>query len=109
MNDLTITINMNMLNWLQNWYSQFCDGDWEHEYGVKIYTIDNPGWVVKIDLAETGFENIELNYKLYEKSDSDWYSISVKDKIFDGAGDPSKLEYLIRKFKSLIEKYENRL
>ncbi|MFE2849501.1 Imm53 family immunity protein, partial [Streptomyces scopuliridis] len=33
-----------LLDWLQNWYTQQCDGDWEHEWGVKIATLDNPGW-----------------------------------------------------------------
>lgn len=97
-----------MLNWLQNWYSEHCNGDWEHEYGVKIYTIDNPGWVIKIDLAGTIYESLDIDYTLYEKSEYDWYSISIKNKIFDGAGDPSKLEELISKFKLLVEEYENR-
>ena len=22
--------------WLQEWYKNQCDGDWEHEYGIKI-------------------------------------------------------------------------
>lgn len=28
---------------LQQWYHSMCDGDWEHCYGVKIETSDNPG------------------------------------------------------------------
>jgi len=92
-----------MLSWLQEWYYKNCDGDWEHEYGVKIYTIDNPGWVIKIDLTNTPYENMELEYKLYEKSENDWYSLSVKNRVFDGAGDPSKLDIIIEKFKELIE------
>lgn len=26
---------MEIIEWLENWYSQNCDGDWEHFYGVK--------------------------------------------------------------------------
>ena len=33
----------NMLEWLMNWYESNCDGDWEHSYGVKIESLDNPG------------------------------------------------------------------
>ena len=33
---------------LQHWYESQCDGDWEHEFGVKIGTLDNPGWMVDI-------------------------------------------------------------
>ncbi|WP_239135544.1 Imm53 family immunity protein, partial [Actinoplanes derwentensis] len=27
------------LTWLQGWYATQCDGDWEHEYGVSIETL----------------------------------------------------------------------
>jgi Immunity protein 53 len=30
-----------------------CDGDWEHSSGVSIGTIDNPGWSLDVELAET--------------------------------------------------------
>ncbi|MFK0239099.1 Imm53 family immunity protein, partial [Streptomyces vinaceus] len=33
--------------------------DWEHEWGVKIATLDNPGWTVEIDLEETDLEGRE--------------------------------------------------
>lgn len=36
--------NENIFEWLQKWYKSQCDGDWEHEYGIKIETVDNPGW-----------------------------------------------------------------
>jgi len=34
---------------LQAWYVVQCDGDWEHTYGVKIETLDNPGWMLRVD------------------------------------------------------------
>ena len=42
-----------VLEWLQSWSSEQCDGDWEHEWGVTIETVDNPGWFVKVNLEET--------------------------------------------------------
>lgn len=27
---------------LQRWYSSVCDGDWEHQFGVNVSTLDNP-------------------------------------------------------------------
>ncbi|MER7515628.1 Imm53 family immunity protein [Streptomyces sp. NPDC126499] len=30
----------NVLDWLQSWYAAPCDGDGEHEGGVKIETRD---------------------------------------------------------------------
>ena len=37
------------LDWLMNWYSAQCDEDWEHQYGVKLETLDNPGWSLIIE------------------------------------------------------------
>ena len=48
-------MNDNLL-WLMNWYAQQCDGDWEHENGIKIGTLDNPGWYIKIMLGGTELE-----------------------------------------------------
>ncbi len=93
----------NLLNWLENWFESQSDGDWEHHYGIKIETIDNPGWSVTIDLNYTNFENLDIDYKLYELSEDDWYGVSVKNKIFKGVGDINKLEFLILKFKEIIE------
>ena len=45
-----------VFEWLQNWFKSQCDGDWEHEYGVKIETVDNPGWYVVINLTGTECE-----------------------------------------------------
>jgi len=47
---------MNVLAELQRWYESQCNEDWEHQYGVKIDTLDNPGWSVIIDLDDTDLE-----------------------------------------------------
>ena len=90
---------MNTLNTLQNWYKSKCDGNWEHSFGLKIETIDNPGWNITIDLTDTDLEDLpEKQYEFIENSEDDWYGISIKNKIFSGAGDPSKLEFIINEF-----------
>ncbi len=53
---------MNALEELQNWYLSECNEDWEHSYGVKIETLDNPGWSVTINLEDTYLETIEFTY-----------------------------------------------
>lgn len=99
----TKTMNSENINWLQEWYMSNNDGDWEHTYGISICTIDNPGWHIEIDLAETDYDNLKLEYNLIEKSDNDWYAIKIEDKKFHGVGDASKLDFLIGKFKEIIE------
>lgn len=94
---------MNLLEWLQNWYREQCDGDWEHLYGIKIDNIDNPGWMVKIDLLET-----ELEDRIFEKvkndlADDDWILCFVKNGIFEGHGDINKLVEILTIFKNWVE------
>jgi hypothetical protein len=65
---------MNELRLLQDWYQSQCNEDWEHSFGVKIDTLDNPGWMVKIDLNDTAiadkpFDSIARGDS---ESDADW-------------------------------------
>lgn len=93
----------NILNWISTWFSSNCDGHWEHMNIIKIETLDNPGWSVTIDLNDTEFENLELNIELVENSENDWFTYKVKDAKFTAFGDLSKLEFLLKKFKELVE------
>ncbi len=93
----------NIFEWLSKWYLSQCDGEWEHEYGISIYTVDNPGWSVEIDLAYTELEELQVPWDLVEVSEHDWYGIKVENKKFTGAGDPTKLLLLIYKFRELVE------
>lgn len=52
---------MNVLQWLEVWYSRQCDGDWEHSQVVSITTLDNPGWSVDIFLGELNWRIKVLN------------------------------------------------
>lgn len=92
-----------MINWLQKWYITQCDGEWEHIYGIKITTSDNPGWAVDIDLTSTDLENLEIPYTLYESSNDDWYGYSIKDRKFRGVGDASKLNKIIEIFYKICQ------
>lgn len=93
----------NILQWIQQWYASHCDGDWEHSYGIMIETLDNPGWYITIDLKGTDLDNIVREYEPLEYSENDWYSTQVKDQKFVASGDPSKLEFLLHKFKELVD------
>jgi hypothetical protein len=94
---------METINWLQEWYLSHCDGDWEHQYGISITTLDNPGWYLEIDLVYTTFQELELKLITVENNDRDWYNFKVTDGKYCASGDPSKLELLILKFKDIIE------
>ena len=41
----------NIIDWLQNWTMSQIDGDWEHELGISIRMLDNPGWLLSADIS----------------------------------------------------------
>ena len=90
---------MSSLQELQSWYSAECNGDWEHSFGVSIETLDNPGWLIKIDLEETsllGKKFEECSYGLETEDDHpEWVHCKVDEAQFIGSGGPLKLEEII--------------
>jgi len=104
---------MTTIERIQEWYGRQCNGDWEHAYGVKIDTLDNPGWWVKIQLTGTDlegktFEAIQNGLRSDgHPSERDWICCSVKDNVFDAAGDPNKLEPILRLFLDWKDKNAN--
>ena len=95
---------MNELKWIQNWYLQNCDGDWEHCYGFNISTLDNPGWMVDIDIINTSLENKEFKVLKFERSEHDWIYCDVRDNVFRGNGGPCNLEEIFSIFRNWAEK-----
>ena len=69
---------MTAIERVQNWYLQQCNGDWEHSFGMKIETLDNPGFWIKIDLEDTALENAIFEFTEH-KSELDWFHIKAKD------------------------------
>ncbi len=93
----------NTFKWLNEWYINNCDGYWEHHYGIKIETIDNPGWSITIDTEGSTQELEDLGWIFIENDSNDWYGYKVEEKKFEASGDPSKLNYLVNLFKETIE------
>ncbi|HET6573389.1 MAG TPA: immunity 53 family protein [Fimbriiglobus sp.] len=95
---------MDVLPRLQQWYAAQCDGDWEHQYGVLIETLDNPGWRVKIDLAGTVLEDRPFTPVAVGVGASDhpdqprWFHCTVLDGVWQGAGDETQLVRLLEVF-----------
>ena len=70
---------------LEKWYADRCNGDWEHQWGVKIGTLDNPGWTLDIDLNQTKAENRQLEHTKIERTENDWIIYWVEKKEFKAA------------------------
>ncbi|QCO35680.1 MULTISPECIES: Imm53 family immunity protein [Leptospira] len=90
-----------MFSWLMKWYQSQCDGDWEHEYGLKINTNKNQAWQVEIDIRFTELHEFELDTALEQKGTNNWYSFSIKDGRFLAEGDSKKLPIILEKFKEI--------
>lgn len=89
-----------MLEWLEEWHQGQCNGDWEHQYGVKIDTIDNPGWEVSIDLRGTQLQGRNFTDVSFQYDDEiDWFYVTVKDDTFKGHGGARNLSSIIGEFK----------
>ena len=89
-----------LLKEIQDWYQSQCNGDWELGDGIKIDSLDNPGWWVKIDLRKTVLENEPFATIDESPSETDWIICKVEEQQFDGAGDPQKLEKILSTFYS---------
>ena len=83
---------------LQRWYSSQCDGDWEHRLGVKIDTLDNPGWTVTIDLDDTPLRDQTFTVVERTSDEREWIACRVEGRQFRGAGGPHMLGAIIEEF-----------
>jgi hypothetical protein len=93
---------MGLIEQIQAWYAAQCNGDWEHQYGVSIDTLDNPGWCVTVDLAGTSLENIRFQTYQENNGEEDWIFCDVSGNKFVGMGDPGKLQTILEIFVALI-------
>ena len=92
-----------ILTWIQGWYADQCNGDWEHLLGIKISTLDNPGWTISINLEETGLEAKTFPAMEIERSENDWIHAFIKEGSFFGACGPHNLDELLNAFRKWVE------
>jgi len=91
------------LTWLQSHYRSLCNGDWEHQYGFKIETLDNPGWYLIADLADTRMDGVTFTAVEVQRTEDDWVHCRVEAGVFKGAGGPENLVELISIFHKWVE------
>jgi hypothetical protein len=91
----------NAVNHLAEWYSRQCDGDWEHEYGIEITTLDNPGWLIRVDLKGTELEGLTIPRAGANSDDGPWLDYHADGEVFIGTCDVRSLPLLLAKFQEL--------
>ena len=97
------------LQWIEQWYAAQCDGDWEHQLGVKIETLDNPGWLLTVDLLGTnlagrGSGSVKVSGDPPREENGNiggsvWIDCRVRAGKFIGAGDAGQLRALLAIFR----------
>jgi len=95
-------LSMSIVERIQRWYAAQCNGEWEHDHGVSIDTIDNPGWSVSIDLVGTGLESVTMSPYRQDNGEDDWVVCEIRDGKFTGNGDSSKLNLILEFFVRLL-------
>ncbi len=88
---------------LQMWYLSNCDGDWEHQSGIKIETLDNPGWRVSVSPPQgISFDkDFSINHQ-NEDDENDWIICRIEGDNFVGYSGPTKLNEIVRKFLEFV-------
>jgi hypothetical protein len=92
-----------LLAWLQEYYLAQCNGDWEHQYGLHIDNVDNPGWCVKFDLEDTDMEGVPFDRIKEQRSKHDWIICDVENKAFRGSGGPQNLIEILTVFRNWVQ------
>lgn len=95
--------NADLLGWLCAWYKEQCNGDWEHSYGVELGTLDNPGWSLRINLAETSWEGRAFAPVEIKRTEEDWLFCKVEQDCFEAACGPLNLPEVVQIFRVFVE------
>ncbi|MDW4896915.1 MULTISPECIES: Imm53 family immunity protein [Streptomyces] len=77
--------------YLQRWYAAHCDGEWEHECGIRMATTDNPGWHVGVDVSGTELEGVRHPRERRELPGGGWVIAWSDGEVFQAACAPGSL------------------
>jgi len=88
------------LTFLTTWFTAQCDEDWEHDLGITIATLDNPGWAVNIRVGDTNLEGEEADWHREEESDAVWLHWRSTGEMFEARCGPNDLERALAAFQA---------
>lgn len=94
---------MDNLTFITRWFKDQCDGEWESDFGLTIESVNNPGWMVRIDLDGTGLEPATFKPLADQRSDTDWVEARVDDGAWVGGASVQNLDELLGVFRAWVE------
>jgi hypothetical protein len=95
-----------IIDWMENWYYQQCDEDWEHSERFIIKTTES-GWFFSIYLEESIYEEKSFEPIEVKKSENDWYRCYRTKYRFEGKGGIFNLTDILNVFINWVEGYKN--
>jgi hypothetical protein len=95
------------LLWLVNWFDSQCDKNWERLFGIKIHTIDNPGWAISISIQETELKNGSLQKVFVDRTNSDWFACKLENGFFEGNCGTFNFFEVLQSFRNLASTEKN--
>lgn len=84
---------------LQQWFVQQADGEWEHHDGILIESLDNPGWYLSVSLVGTVLEGRLLDYAIARDDDPRWVHCWSTGDRFEAASGPLGLGDALEQFR----------
>lgn len=91
---------MTDLSFLAEWYVSHCDGDWEHDERIKLTTLDNPGWYLRVGVVDTALEGVVRPWHQVDRSEHDWVHHSCDGHKFVAACGPRNLGEALAAFEA---------
>lgn len=88
------------LAYLQQWFLEQCDGEWEEDYGVVLETLNNPGWHLRVPLTDTPLAGRTYDRRLHGHSTERWVDLRSDGTTFDAACGPLALQDVIDGFRA---------
>lgn len=98
---------MMLISRLQDWFGSECNEDWEHSYGFRLETLDNPGWTFEADLVETRWANVEIARQRVDRTDSDWLQFEISQGKYMASGGAFNLVEMLQKFFDVLDELQN--
>lgn len=81
------------LNWVVQWYYSLYIEDKLSDFNLKISTLDNPGWTIKINIQ--GTEEKKFEDIFFERSEHDWLACTKKEGVIEGYCGPFNFPELL--------------
>lgn len=91
---------MNSLDFVVSWFMAQCNGDWEHDIGIRIATLDNPGWSVTVRIEDTQLDGTVTDWHVVDGPGDSWLHWRATGRMFEARCGPGDLVRALDHFRS---------